>query len=1108
MHVLHDSRKKEYRAPLGAVRTGAEITLSIEINDPAPERVCLVLWNGDEADPRYISMKECGSGRYSASVTAPQEGGLLWYAFGIETDREDSEPGGQIFYYGNKQDGLGGEGEIYYNDPGRYQITVFKPSEVPEWYRDGIVYQIFPDRFARDDDWRERTEAACEKINSRRGDIRRVIQEDWTQQAYYRRDHSGKVIEWPMYGGSLRGIEERLDYIRSLGVTCIYLNPVFEATSNHRYDTGDYMHIDPALGTDEDFESLAKAAKDRGIRLILDGVFSHTGCDSIYFDRFGNYPKAGGNGAWGSEKSPYRSWYKFDDSEACGYRSWWGVEDLPEVNENDQNYREFILGEDGVVAHWLKMGASGWRLDVADELPDSFIEETRKRIKETDPDSLLLGEVWEDASNKISYGERRRYFMGDELDASMHYPLRDILLDYINYTISAPYAQEKLMSLAENYPMQNLYGALNLIGSHDRARIMTLMAGQEDYPSAIKKVKLLSALQYCLPGVPCVYYGDEAGLMGGADPENRSGFPWGFENLDLGYHYRMLGLIYDEHPALKGGDFRFISKECGLGDDIFAFTRTGHDAAGEEEIILVIASRSYGPAEVRLEGFSDLRCGYALELLTSEEIPVSGDGSIGTVRMEALSVKIISLRKAALCIEKPERSAGVICHISSLPGAGLGQGAKDFVDYIASAGFRIWQLLPLNPAGLENSPYSSFAAFAGEPAFIDKDSLPSMDGYAAFIKNNAYWLYDYIAFELLREANERKPWYEWPEDQKTAGSAGVLGCMNDEQKARAKQLAEEQYYFAAQWADLREYANSRGVKLMGDLPMFMAADSADIWANKSMFMIDHEGKQKSHAGVPPDAFAGEGQDWGNPLYDWDRLKKEGYTWWLRRIKQCAERFDILRIDHFRGLSEYYAIPDGKTSGEGSWQHSAGLGFLAAVKDMLKEEGSGMKLLAEDLGFLDAGVMNLLKLSGLPGMNIWQFSADDMIKMCEKEPGAAENRAFYTGTHDNDTLAGWLASKERGNDSSEDGSDDDRDRTEIEAEALDIIKKIYESPACLAMLQLQDVFLLGSDARMNVPGVKEGNWNWRVPGNSIEDAFSDAAQRAEWLRDLAERTGRL
>ena len=1112
--ILHDSRRGEYREPFGAVETGTKISIAIDAGDPAPESVRLMVWKDETLSPRYYLMNEeaPGTGRYRAEIEAPGEGCLLWYTFELafREDKEGTdEEGRKLLYYGNNRNTRGGVGELYEASPECYQITVFKPAEVPKWYKEGIVYQIFPDRFARDDNWHERTETANKRINDRRDDMKRIIQEDWTKPAYYVRDESNKVVEWPMYGGSLKGIEDKLVYLKSLGVTCIYLNPVFEASSNHRYDTGDYMHIDPALGTDEDFESLAKAAKESGIRIILDGVFSHTGADSIYFDKNGNYSEMhpddnDGPGAWMHEDSPYRSWFKFDKEEHYGYKSWWGVEDLPEVDEDDESYREFIFGEEGVVAHWMKKGASGWRLDVADELPDSFIAETRKRIKETDPEGLLLGEVWEDASNKISYDERRRYFLGDELDATMHYPLRDILLDYINYTSGSAEAADRFMSLAENYPPENFYGTLNLLGSHDRERIMTMMAAEEDYKSATLKVKVLSTLQYCLPGVPCIYYGDEVGLMGGRDPSNRSGYPWGFENLDLGYHYRMLGLLYDEHPALKDGTFEFLSGDHGISDDILAFTRSGRDVAGMDETLLILANRSYSPVDVDLSKIDGLKSAYALELLTSTEMPLNEDGSLGMIHMDKLSSMVICLKDRIPEGDDLGRSAGVICHISSLPGGKLGKGAKAFVDYIASAGFSIWQVLPLNPAGMGNSPYSSYAAFAGDPSFIDYDELPDTDGYYDFIKKNDYWLHDYIAYTLLKEANASKPWYEWPEEHKNAKSIDVLFALTDEQQNRAAQLIGEQYCFYVQWNDLKEYANSKGVKLMGDLPMFMAADSADIWANQYMFRMDSHGSQKVHAGVPPDPFSKEGQDWGNPLYDWDVLKADGYGWWLRRIHQCAERFDILRIDHFRGMSEYYAIPEGGDPKEGSWQHGAGLDFIAAVRGMLRAEELGLKLLTEDLGFLDAGVKNLLKLSGLPGMDIWQFTAGEMREMCEKEPEKAARRAFYTGTHDNDTLVGCLKKRL----AEEKGIEGPEASVTSRIEALKVIREIYESPAGLAMMQLQDVLLLGDEARMNVPGIAEGNWTWKVQGDSVESAFPGADVRAAWLKELAEQTGRI
>ena len=300
MKIIHNSRKAEYREPFGAAKTGTKVSLTIRINDPVPESVRLMLWHGDDPAVHYLEMSEKEDGKYTASFRLPDEGCLVWYAFEIETEHEDERT---VFYYGNNTEDLGGEGRTYMDDPHRYQITVYKEAEVPEWYRDGIVYQIFPDRFARDEDWRERTEAANKKVNDRRSDMKRVIQEDWTKPAYYVRDETGKVVEWPMMGGSLKGIEGKLDYLKSLGVTCIYLNPVFEASSNHRYDTGDYMHIDGALGTDDDFEELAAAARERGMRIILDGVFSHTGADSIYFDKAGNYSEMHPD-----EKNPEGAW--------------------------------------------------------------------------------------------------------------------------------------------------------------------------------------------------------------------------------------------------------------------------------------------------------------------------------------------------------------------------------------------------------------------------------------------------------------------------------------------------------------------------------------------------------------------------------------------------------------------------------------------------------------------------------------------------------------------------------------------------------------------------------------------------------------------------------
>lgn len=1151
MEILHNSRDLDYRIPFGAATTGTDILLSVKIKDTDSDKVYIEVRRDDRDKYKSfrIRSEDRESGVYSVKLKAPEDSCLIWYRFRVEEVIPD---GGirQVFCC-NNEEGLGGEGRmVEISDNERplaglldrssedvltpFQITVYSKSEVPEWYKDGIVYQIFPDRFARDDRWRERCETAISRVNDRRSDTKRLIEDDWSKPAYYIRDDSNKVTGWPIYGGSLKGIEEKLDYLKSLGVSVIYLNPIFEATSNHRYDTGNYLKIDPALGTEEDFVHLAEEAKTRGIRIILDGVFSHTGQDSIYFDRFGNY---GGEekGAWQGEDSPYRSWYKFDENEKCGYRSWWGVEDLPEVDENNESYREFILGEGGPVKKWLNKGASGWRLDVADELPDDFIRAMRKSVKEEDEDALLIGEVWEDASNKISYGERKKYFAGDELDGTMHYPLRTILLDYINYTITAGKAGQKLMSLAENYPEENLYGALNLIGSHDRERIMTMMAAEEDRSSAVKKVKMLSTLQYALPGVPCVYYGDEAGLTGKADPVNRSAFPWGNEDQELEYHYRMLGLIYSEHPVLKTGNFCMLSGQDGITDDVFCFVRSERRARGEKvqaqgagsERILVIVNRSYGESDVDLtnvqvsassyamqagaHGSSKLRCGYALDLLSSEEVPVDEHGSLGVVHMESLSVKMICLLDEEPHKEKLGRDAGVICHVGSLGEEALGDKAKDFVDFVKSAGLGIWQVLPINPPGLGDSPYVSSSTFAGSPEFISRDvtlrEASEIKKYDDFLRENDYWLTEYIAFTVIKELQGGLPWYEWPDEYKFADPHEAVARLISSKGERIRELQREQHLFYVEWQRLLDYAHSKGVKIMGDIPIYMSKDSADVWAHKDIFRIDEKGRLRVHAGVPPDGFSKDGQDWGNPLYDWDYLESTGFSWWLRRIRQCAERFDILRIDHFRGLSEYFAIPEGETPKSGMWQHGPGLRLIRAIRNMLKDEGLDLTLIAEDLGYLDAGVKNLLKLSGLPGMDIWQFSAWEMLDMPE---GKAANRLFYTGTHDNNTLLGYYRSLfAKDAEDSDEMSEEEKAAAEekAEKETVSAIEKIFMSPAGIAMVQLQDIFMLGEDARMNVPGTESGNWHWKIPGETVHEAFPDADERAAAIRELAERSGR-
>ena len=497
MALYHNSRKQEYRSPYGAVAVGTTVTISLDA--PEAERVYLRLWTGSET---LIPMTKGEAGRFTAEWIVPETPGLVWYYFRVDTAN------GTVFYGADH----GGTGKCT-DQPESWQITVYAPQPLPEWYRNAVVYQIFPDRFARGEDWLRCQENAAHPAGWK--GTRRMVMQEWNDTPFYCRDEKQRVTRWPFFGGNLQGILKKLPYLKALSVGAIYLNPIFLASSNHKYDTADYLTIDPGFGTEEDFRNLCAQAKEIGIRVILDGVFSHTGDDSVYFNRFGNYPQPG---AYGSAPSPYDDWYRFGEAYPAGYECWWGVDSLPDVEELNPGYQELICGEDGVIRKWLRLGASGWRLDVADELPDSFIAAIRRACKTEQKDALLLGEVWEDASHKISYDRLREYLLGQELDCTMHYPFRDGAVAFLLGQKTAGAFAEEMESIRENYPETALYGALNLVGTHDTPRILTVLgeapegrseAERENYrlppdkrDMALRRLRLLDELLFAFPGVP------------------------------------------------------------------------------------------------------------------------------------------------------------------------------------------------------------------------------------------------------------------------------------------------------------------------------------------------------------------------------------------------------------------------------------------------------------------------------------------------------------------------------------------------------------------------------------------------------------------------------
>ena len=453
-----------------------------------------------------------------------------------------------------------------------WQLSVV-PSDfhVPRDYQGALMYQIFPDRFYQS--------GVCDTTGKLEPFF---IHADKHELPCYLPDATGEVLNCDFYGGNLRGILEKLDYLGELGVRVIYLNPIFKAYSNHRYDTADYRVIDELLGIEEDLVALCDAAHARGMRVILDGVFSHTGSNSRYFDKNGVF----GEGAYHCADSPYRSWYDFK-SWPNDYTSWWGIETLPCVKEMDESYLNFIIeDEDSVLAHWVRAGVDGFRFDVADELPDAFIAAFRKRLKALKPDALLLGEVWEDASNKISYGERRRYFTGGELDSVMNYPFRNAIIEYVCGRDDGTFLAQTVMTIAENYPREVLLSLMNMLSTHDTPRILSMLSPDElpmeksacagyrmeDGARYEAEARLLAAtfLQFVLPGMPCIFYGDEIGTEGMGDPFCRSYFDWDrVENNELRKFFLQMSEMREAHDALKYGDVRV---EC-RGDGIVVIER-------------------------------------------------------------------------------------------------------------------------------------------------------------------------------------------------------------------------------------------------------------------------------------------------------------------------------------------------------------------------------------------------------------------------------------------------------------------------------------------------------------------------------------------------------
>ena len=611
MRILFDSKQTQFKSPFGTLAPDQECTLNIHIPSTVQASGVTCILNYEHGEtvqtiPLGYRMKKGPYDIFQGKFSIPHTG-LYFYYFRI-----DCRTGSfRLFKQGDDTNMESGD---------LWQVSCVPADfHTPDWAKGATIYQVFPDRFNK-----------AGKVDLAGKLEPYILHRYWHEEVEWRPTPEGIVLNNDFYGGNFRGITEKMDYIASLGTTILYLNPISKSFSSHRYDTGDYKTPDPMLGTMADFKAMIAAAHARGIKVILDGVYSHTGSNSLYFNKDGAFP---GKGAFQSADSPYHSWYSFH-SWPDSYNSWWNFDTLPTVNKMDPAFIKYIItDEDSVVAHWLKAGADGFRLDVADELPDEFLKLLYDRVKEINPDALVLGEVWEDASSKTAYGKRRTYFTNAELDSVMNYPFRTAIINYIRGWDSGKALKDTVMSIVENYPPQVVACNMNLLGTHDTPRILTALVDDFDgsreekarrrlsrnqFEVARERLLAASFLQYTLPGSPSLYYGDEACMEGYRDPFNRRPYPWGREDREFMEHFIRLGALRKKYEALRLGDIQFFAAE----DKHVGFSRSYNG-----KTLKIYINRSADIWEIPSE---KILLGYNLQLVADDWLTIGPRGFIIT----------------------------------------------------------------------------------------------------------------------------------------------------------------------------------------------------------------------------------------------------------------------------------------------------------------------------------------------------------------------------------------------------------------------------------------------------------------------------------------------
>jgi len=515
------------KTPQGASKKNTLVTYSLKIAKQINTSACVFNYCPDGSNevikqPMLRSSSETDDYKVSIKFTSA---GLYWYYFEVYQ-------GDHMFYLQPDQNyDVQPTGEL----TSKFQQTVYeKDFNIDPNFNKGIMYHVFVDRFCK-----------YGKVNARQG---LILRDDWGGKLD-KNSSDFKVINKECFGGNIKGIISKLDYLKKLNVSCIYLSPICEANSYHKYNTADYKKIDSMFGSEKDFKDLISKAKDKGMGVIIDGVYNHTGDDSIYFNRYNTYKSVG---ACQSKNSPYYNWYEFM-SYPQEYTSWWGIKSLPQIKKGCESFEKFLTNKNGVIAKYLNLGVMGFRLDVVDELKNSTLEKINNCAKKLKKDCVLLGEVWEDASNKIAYEERKNYFTNSQLNSVMNYPLKDAILNFVlNKDVNG--FKQTLYMLLDHYPKQVLNNLMNILSTHDTPRLISVLKQKYvDKITTFKAFKISTLLQFFMPGVPCVFYGDEAGVQGGEAPFCRVCMPWGnIDKTTLNWYKKLSKFKTDQLVAYDG----------------------------------------------------------------------------------------------------------------------------------------------------------------------------------------------------------------------------------------------------------------------------------------------------------------------------------------------------------------------------------------------------------------------------------------------------------------------------------------------------------------------------------------------------------------------------